>query len=49
MTLMECPIQETEVAAEAIVMPRSRSRSMESMVAPPSFPLTSCIRWIRPE
>jgi hypothetical protein len=36
------------VAAEAIVMPRSRSSSMKSIVAPTSsLPFTSWMRWIR--
>ncbi len=47
MMLTEWPSQPTLVVAEAMVMPRSRSRSMESMVAPtPSLPLTSWILWI---
>ncbi len=47
MMLMEWSAQSTLVVAEAMVMPRSRSRSMESMVAPtPSFPLTSWTLWI---
>ena len=36
------------VAADWIVMPRSRSSSIESILAPtPSFPLTSWIAWMR--
>ena len=37
------------VAALWMVIPRSRSRSMESMVAPTaSLPFTSWMAWIRP-
>jgi hypothetical protein len=37
----------TLVAADWIVIPRSRSRSIESIVAPtPSLPRTSWIAWI---
>ena len=47
MMLMRCSFQSTWVAAEEMVMPRSRSSSMESMVAPtPSLPRTSCMAWI---
>ena len=39
---------EQNVAADWIVMPRSRSSSIESIFAPtPSLPLTSWIAWIR--
>ena len=38
----------TVVTAEVMVMPRSCSSSMKSIVGPPSLPLTSWIRWIRP-
>ena len=46
--LMWCSFQVHEVAAEAMVIPRSRSSSMESMVAPtPSLPRTSCMARMR--
>ncbi len=48
MMLMWWSFQLQWVAALVIVMPRSFSSSMESMVAPtPSLPRTSCILWIR--
>ena len=44
MMLIGCSSQEQRVAADWIVMPRSFSSSMKSIVAPtPSFPLTSWI------
>ena len=46
MMLMRCSRQKQVVAAEVIVMPRSRSCSIQSMVATPSC--TSPSWWIRP-
>ena len=49
MMLMWCVPHEQKVAADWIVMPFSRSRSMLSMVAPtPSLPLTSWMLSMRP-
>jgi hypothetical protein len=49
MMLMWCVPQLQKVAADWIVMPFSRSRSMLSMVAPtPSLPLTSWMLSMRP-
>jgi len=46
--LISWPSHSQKVAAEAIVIPRSLSSSMESIVAPtPSLPLTSWIAWMR--
>ena len=46
MMLMRWSRQKQVVAAEVMVMPRSRSCSIQSMVAAPSC--TSPMRWIRP-
>jgi len=48
MMLISWPSHSQKVAAEAIVIPRSFSSSIESIVAPtPSLPLTSWIAWMR--
>ena len=47
MMLILVSSQWTVVAAEVIVIPRSRSRSMWSITAP--SPLTSLMEWVRPE
>jgi hypothetical protein len=46
MTLMRWSFQKAVVAAEVIVMPRSCSCSIQSIVAAPSC--TSPILWLRP-
>ena len=46
MMLMRWPSQRAVVAADVIVMPRSCSWTIQSMVAPPSC--TSPILWMRP-
>ena len=46
---VDSPSTSQYVAADWIVMPFSRSRSIESILAPtPSLPRTSWISWIRP-
>ena len=48
MMLMWWSFHSVYVAADWIVMPRSRSNSMESIFAPtPSFPRTSWMAWMR--
>jgi len=48
MMLMWLPFQKQCVAADWMVMPRSRSRSIESIFAPtPSLPFTSWMAWMR--
>ena len=48
MMLKWSPFHSQCVAAEAMVMPRSRSSSIESILAPtPSLPFTSWMAWIR--
>ncbi len=48
MMLMWWPSHSQWVAADWMVMPRSRSSSIESILAPtPSLPFTSWIAWMR--